>query len=407
MSRWSRDSQNCLPRRRSTVACSEQHATAPLTPWQAQSSMPRHRLHRGMLRAACHGTGVSEGLADDFDRPLNHLARDIQVAHRTDALRAGGEGEDTGGFQLGGDVGRGSQARVEIEEDHVGFDRHGDGEAGNLGEAGAKASGVFVVFGEACAVVIEGVEGRGGEDAGLAHGAAEHLAEAEDTGDGGLVAGDGGTGGGAQALGEAAGDGVEIPGVAGGVDAGGRGGVPDAGAVEVQLESKFAGAAGDPVDLLQGPDGAAAAVLGVFDDDELGMGEVVGVGADELVELVGVEEAAGAGGGADHDAGKGGGCAGLVVDDVAVDVADDLITGLGVGADGGLVGHGAGRDEAGGFFAHEFGDAVLEADDGGVITQDIIPDLGIGHGLAHGGGGAGDGVAAEVDWGVDGGHGQG
>jgi hypothetical protein len=42
-------------------------------------------------------------------------------------------------------------------------------------------------------------------------------------------------------------------------------------------------------------------------------------------------------------------------------------------------------------------DAALELDHGGVVAEDVVADLGFGHGAAHGGGGPGDRVAAEVD----------
>ena len=69
-------------------------------------------------------------------------------------------------------------------------------------------------------------------------------------------------------------------------------------------------------------------------------------------------------------------------------------------ADGEFVAHGAGGDEEGGFFAEEFGGGKLELGDGGVIAEDVVADRGFGHGFAHGGGGLGDGVAAEVDHGL-------
>ena len=51
-------------------------------------------------------------------------------------------------------------------------------EPGQLGQPLGQAARVRVVVGEALAVVLERVQARRGEDAGLAHAAAEHLAEA-------------------------------------------------------------------------------------------------------------------------------------------------------------------------------------------------------------------------------------
>ena len=66
-------------------------------------------------------------------------------------------------------------------------------------------------------------------------------------------------------------------------------------------------------------------------------------------------------------------------------------------AQGDLVGHGPRRDEDGGRLAHPLGVGLLEGVDGGVVAVAVVAHLGLGHGPAHLGRGAGDGVAAEVD----------
>ena len=103
------------------------------------------------------------------------------------------------------------------------------------------------------------------------------------------------------------------------------------------------------------------------------------------------------GDGAGLAAGEDGGHGHLPVHDVGVSLADDLLAGLGVEADGDLVAHGAGGDEDGCFAAEDFGGFGFETIDGGVFAVDVVADLGVGHGFAHGRRGAGDGVAAEVD----------
>ena len=50
-----------------------------------------------------------------------------------------------------------------------------------------------------------------------------------------------------------------------------------------------------------------------------------------------------------------------------------------------------------GFFAHDFGGALLQPVDGGIFAVDVVADFGFGHGAPHGGGGPRDGVAAQVD----------
>ena len=65
-----------------------------------------------------------------------------------------------------------------------------DPDAGQLCDGLGQMAGVFVIFGQALDVVVDGVEGRGGENAGLSHPAAEHLAETMRAFDKGGAAGD-------------------------------------------------------------------------------------------------------------------------------------------------------------------------------------------------------------------------
>ena len=95
--------------------------------------------------------------------------------------------------------------------------------------------------------------------------------------------------------------------------------------------------------------------------------------------------------------GQGGGAGGLVPEDVGLVSHDDLIAALAVGEDGHQVAHGAAGHEEAGFLAEHLGSAFLEAVDGGVFAVDVVADLGASHGLPHGLGGLGDGVAAQVD----------
>ena len=50
-----------------------------------------------------------------------------------------------------------------------------------------------------------------------------------------------------------------------------------------------------------------------------------------------------------------------------------------------------------GLLAEQLGGALLERVDGRVVAEDVVADLGLGHGAAHLGRGLGDGVGAQVD----------
>ena len=91
---------------------------------------------------------------------------------------------------------------------------------------------------------------------------------------------------------------------------------------------------------------------------------------------------------------------GLVQDDVAVGAGDHLLAALDVGHLGHEVAHRARGDEQAGLLAEQLRGALLERDHGRVVAEDVVADLGLGHGPAHLGRGLGDGVGAQVDEGI-------
>ena len=67
---------------------------------------------------------------------------------------------------------------------------------------------------------------------------------------------------------------------------------------------------------------------------------------------------------------------------------------------GNQIGLGTRRDKERRFEAEHVRDIHLQFEHGRVVTEDIIAYGGAGHGVAHSGGGTGDGVAAKVQGGV-------
>ena len=337
-----------------------------------------------------------EGLGDDAQGCGDVVGGDHETGDGADGVRAEGEHADSGGVQGRGELGSGSGG--DVEEDDVRGDGGGiDGDAGEGGEAEGEGAGIGVIVGESCAVMFEGVECGGGEDAGLAHAAAEHFAEAAGALDDVARAAEGGADGCAEAFGEADADGVEGGGVFEFGDAGGGCGVPETSAVEVEFEAVVSGDGFDLPELGDGPDGAAAAVVGIFDADDLGGREVLIGRAESGLEVCCGEDSADAGETAAGETGQCSGAACFVVVDVGVGVDEDLVAGVCEGAEGELIGHGARGSEEGGFLAEQFGDTSFEEFDGGVVAEDIVADGGGGHDGPHGLGGLRDGVAAEIN----------
>jgi hypothetical protein len=96
-------------------------------------------------------------------------------------------------------------------------------------------------------------------------------------------------------------------------------------------------------------------------------------------------------------AAEGGDAAVLVDVDVGGVAEDDLAAAdVAVREDGDEVGHGARGHEQRGLLAQERGHLRLEAARGGVRAQNVVVDVGRGHGGAHGVGRLGDRVRPEV-----------
>ena len=86
---------------------------------------------------------------------------------------------------------------------------------------------------------------------------------------------------------------------------------------------------------------------------------------------------------------------GLVPEDVVVLVGQDLGPGRGGQAQADLVAHRPRGDVQGRLVAEALGHRRLQPLDGRVLAPDVVADLGLGHGPAHGRGGPGEGVGAE------------
>ena len=101
--------------------------------------------------------------------------------------------------------------------------------------------------------------------------------------------------------------------------------------------------------------------------------------------------------GADLDAGVHRRRGRLVLADVRPGGAEHLRPRPGQEPEGDLVAHRPGRDVDGRLLANPGGGQLLQAVDRRVLAVDVVADLGLGHGPAHGGRGGRDGVGAQVD----------
>ena len=176
-------------------------------------------------------------------------------------------------------------------------------------------------------------------------------------------------------------------------------GVEEARAVDVEGDAVGVGDVGHGPRVVEAERLAHRMGVRVLEGDQAGDRLVrVGRVAEGVLELVQVEGAVGVlahlpDRGPDDD-----GMAGLLVfDDVGAGPGDRLLAAAQVAQLRDEVAHRAAGDEEGRLLAEQLGRPLLEGVDGGVVAEDVVAELGLVHGLAHGRRGVGDGVAAEVD----------
>ncbi len=87
----------------------------------------------------------------------------------------------------------------------------------------------------------------------------------------------------------------------------------------------------------------------------------------------------------------------LVMQHVRLASHDGLVAATAPGQQRHQVRHGAAGHENSGFLARALGGHAFEPVDRGVLAEDVVADLGLGHGPAHLGRGERHGVAAQVD----------
>jgi hypothetical protein len=145
------------------------------------------------------------------------------------------------------------------------------------------------------------------------------------------------------------------------------------------------------------PTGSATLIRGVFDADQGGQGTVVKVrriyGGLDLYRghhtSVAVDEFTGYAAVKAHSPT-------LVIVDVGIFVADQLVPRVRMQLDGRLVGHCSAGEEQGGFLTEHFRNFLLEGIYGRVGLEDIVAHLGGHHGVQHAGCGLGYGIAYKI-----------
>ena len=130
-----------------------------------------------------------------------------------------------------------------------------------------------------------GNESRRGEDADLAHAAAEHLAVDAGAFDEFAGTDDHGADGSTEAFGKTEHDGIAFPGHVGDVVVESDSGIEDAGSIEVNFQAEGVSLIANFVDAIGGINGAAGHVAGIFQADERGLGVVINLGANGGLDL--------------------------------------------------------------------------------------------------------------------------
>jgi hypothetical protein len=136
---------------------------------------------------------------------------------------------------------------------------------------------------------------------------------------------------------------------------------------------------------LDGIDRSPRPIMGIFQADQTGGREMMVGGPDHLLDPRGIQDPSIPPQRVELDTGKGSSPSTLVVEGVGFGFDDYLISMVGMGSDGQLIGHGARRDEERGLLSEKRGHLFLEGVHGGILIKYIVSHLRIHHGLSHAG----------------------
>ena len=166
-------------------------------------------------------------------------------------------------------------------------------------------------------------------------------------------------------------------------NAGCRGRVPQAGAVQVRRQAGVAGPAANFDDVLVRLDLAGTAIVRVFEAHQPRADEVVVFGPNQAAQLIDMQHAGRPFDRAGDDAAELGERPLLVVVDVAARFAEELVARLAMDSHAHLVGHRARRHEDRGLLAQNLGRHPLQPVAGRIDVDHVVVHLRIGDGRAH------------------------
>src|SRR2546421_5427396 len=282
-----------------------------------------------------------EDLTRQGQRPLDPRGVDIQMRDRPDRVRAERAHADAVGEQVLHGLRR---VRGRLEEHDVGLDARGiQAHAGQPREPVGQPTRVGVIVGQTLDVMPERVDAAGGDDAGLAHGAAHLLLAAPRLVDECARAGHGRADGRAEALGEIDPRRVERRRVVTGGHTAGDDGVHEPRPVEMRRKPVPARHRPHLVDARERPHRAAARIARLLHPHEPAPRKVAIRRPHRGLHRRRVVLAARPVDRAHVDAGQRAGPARLAMDRVRGGVRDDLLAGPRVHTERDLVAHGAGR----------------------------------------------------------------
>ena len=289
-------------------------------------------------------------------------------------------------------------AEIGVEHEDVRLDGlrvHGAGR--HLGERRRRPPRPGMVIGQPPDVLVQGIQPGRGEDADLAHAAPVPLAPHPRLGHGVRRPDENRAHRCAKPLAQAHRHGVELTPVVGQGHPARDVRVPQPGTVQVQPDAARARPGTQGPDGLEGLHRATPEVVRVLDHDERGA-HLVGLhpGHRQLQRLTGVEQPAWGRPGAGGDPREHCRGAQLRADHVGDLVADQLLPGPHVQAQGQLVGHRPGGGEEPGLVTEQPGDALLQLAHGRVLPEDVVTDLRGGHCGTHPRAGAREGVRQQV-----------
>ncbi len=322
----------------------------------------------------------------------------MQMRDQTDKIGPQGQNVNSPGSRFVDEIRSG---RFRPQVNHVGLHRLKiDFQSGNVLKSGSQGTGSGMVLGQPVPVVLKSIQSGRSQHPRLPHPAAKRLSPSMGLVDHFARTDQDTPYGSTQPLGNANGNGIAITNDSSRILTARHSRVKNTGTVQVKGAIRFPRHYGNFINYGLRIKGSSTPVRGILDANKTAVRVMIRTLrrlSDFCLHRLRLHDPSFAGNQSHRTTGQGGESTRLVDVNMTVLLGYDLVTRLSVSPDGDRVGHRATRNHQPRLLPHDRSHLLLQLNDRGILTEDIVPDDGRGHCFPHGQGWLGDRIAAQID----------